>query len=103
MPAKPKCLSQVYLRTRRGPVVMGNILYTPGGRFGPRKQMDFQLVIIHRGCLQLNIEGEVIHVPENYGILLSPGNREHFFFAPDRETRHRWVAVDQRAVASPLR
>lgn len=103
VPAKPKCLSQMYLRTRRGPVVVGDILYAPGGSFGPRTQMDFQFVVIHCGCLRLQLGEDSIHVPENHCILLSPGHREHFFFAPDRATRHSWVAVDQRAIASSMR
>jgi AraC-like DNA-binding protein len=103
MSSKPKRLSQVYLRAKRGPVVVGDVLYTPGGSFGPRTQMDFQLVVIHRGSLQLKLNEIVIDIPENHAILLRPGGREHFFFAPDRETRHSWVAVTPRAVSPFVR
>ena len=103
MPAKSKCLSQVYLRARRGSVVVGDVLYTPGGSFGPRIQMDFQLIVIHRGSLLLNLDNVMIQVPEKHGILLCPGRREHFFFSQDCETRHSWVAVAPRAVALSVR
>jgi AraC-like DNA-binding protein len=103
MSSKPKHLSQVYLRARRGPVVVGDVLYRPGGSFGPRTQMDFQLVVIHRGSLRLKLNEEVIEVPENHAILLKPGKQEHFFFAPERETRHSWVAVAPRAVMPEVR
>jgi len=103
MPAKPKFLSEVYLRSRRGPVVIGDVLYSPGGSFGPRTQMNFQLVVIHRGHLHLKLDKQMIYVPENHGILLSPGHREHFYFSADCETRHSWVAVTTRAVAQSMR
>ena len=103
MPPKSKHLSQVYLRARRGPVVVGDVLYMPGGSFGPRTQMDFQLVVIHRGSLRLNLNDDVIDVPENHAILLSPGAREQFFFASDRETRHSWIALTPRAVTPEVR
>lgn len=103
MPLKPKRLSQTYTRMTRGPVVIGDILYRKGGSFGPRTQHDYQLVVIHSGSLTLNLDGETIDVPENHGILLSPGHREHFFFAADSETRHSWVAIDPSSVAANLR
>lgn len=103
MSPKPQRLSQVYLRVRRGPVVVGDVLYTAAGSFGPRTQSDFQLVVLHRGSLHLKLDGELVEVPENHGILLSPGRREHFFFTQDRDTRHSWVAVAPRAVPRLLR
>jgi AraC family transcriptional regulator of arabinose operon len=91
-------LSQEYLRLRRGPVVVGDVLYKPGGSFGPRTQTDFQLVVIHHGSLRLELDRKIYEVPREHAILLSPGHREHFFFAPECETRHSWVAVAPSAM-----
>lgn len=83
--------------------MVGDVLYAKGGSFGPRRQLDFQLVVIHEGFLSLTLDREVIEVPEGHGILLSPGHLEHFHFAPHRETRHSWVAVDPALLNEKLR
>ena len=103
MTPEPKHLSQLYLRMHRGPVAIGDVLYKKGGSFGPRAQMDFQLVVIHSGWLTLRLDEETIEVPENHGILLSPGHREHFYFARNHNTHHSWVAVAPRALAPEMR
>ena len=87
---------------RRGATVIGDILYAPGGACGPRFQHDYQLVVIHKGCLDLLLDDENIHVPPGYGILLSPGHREHFLFSSHSETRHSWCAIAPRAVPKNL-
>ena len=98
MAEKLKNLSQMNLRLRRGAVVIGDVLYAPGGEVGPRIQHDYQLVVIHRGSLDLRLDDERISVPENHAILLSPRHREHFLFARKHETRHSWCAVDPGVV-----
>lgn len=108
MPSRPRTerlqnIQQENLRMRRGATVIGDILYAPGGACGPRFQHDYQLVVIHRGDLNLVLDDEKIHVPAGYGILLSPGHREHFLFSPDQETHHSWCAVAPKAVPTALR
>lgn len=100
---EPQLLSRTYARMRRGRVVVGDILYLKGGSFGPRRQRDFQLVVIHEGFLTLMLDRDVIEVPERHGILLSPGHIEHFHFARHQETRHSWVAVEPDLVSPNLR
>jgi AraC-like DNA-binding protein len=102
MPAKSIHLSQEYMRSRRGPVSIGDVLYKPSGSYGPRIQTDFQLVVVHRGALRLELDRKLIDVPKEHGILLCPGHREHFFFAPDCETRHSWVAVAPSAMTPAM-
>jgi len=88
---------------RRGATVIGDILYAPGGACGPRIQHDYQLVVVHAGYVDLQLDGESIHVNQGHGILLSPGHREHFIFSPECETYHSWCAIHPRAVPSGLR
>jgi AraC-like DNA-binding protein len=107
MPRKPrverlKNIRQEYLRMKRGATVIGDILYAPGGACGPRYQHDFQLVVIHQGCLDLWVDGKQVHIGPDHGILLSPGHREHFLFSTDRETHHSWCAIAPRAVPRKL-
>jgi AraC-like DNA-binding protein len=97
-----KHLSKTYARNQYGRVVIGDVLYSKGGSVGPRRQMDYQLVIIHSGHLTLTLDNEVIEVPENHAILLSPGHREHFSFARDQETRHSWIALEADAQSEGL-
>ena len=89
----PKYLSITYARMQFGGVAIGDVLYSKGGSFGPRRQVDYQLVVIHSGSLTLTLDEEVLEVQEHHAILLSPGHLEHFYFARDGETRHSWVAV----------
>lgn len=90
---KPKHLSITYARMQFGGVVIGDVLYSKGGSFGPRRQADYQLVVMHSGSLTLKLDDEVLEVQEHHAVLLSPGHLEQFYFARDSETRHSWVAV----------
>jgi AraC-like DNA-binding protein len=103
VPPEAQLLSRTYARMQRGRVVVGDVLYSKGGSFGPRRQLDFQLVVIHEGFLSLTLDRDVIEVPEGHGILLSPGHLEHFHFARHRETRHSWVAVGVDLITANLR
>src|SRR5215469_3247920 len=91
------------LRLKRGATEFGDILYGPGGTCGPRIQRDYQLVVIHQGCLNLLLDEQAIHVTPNQGMLLSPGHREHFLFSSDCQTHHSWCAVEPNAVPKRLR
>lgn len=96
-------IRQENLRIRRGATVIGDILYAPGGACGPRFQHDYQLVVVYKGSLDLRLDDEHIQVAPGYGILLSPGHREHFLFSADCETHHSWCAIAPRAVPQHLR
>lgn len=99
---QPMRLTKTYARIQRGRVVIGDVLYAKGGSFGPRRQLDYQLVVIHTGFLTLTLDSRVIEVQEGHGILLSPGHREHFQFAPNLETRHSWVAIEPSFLSQEL-
>ncbi len=103
MPEILKNISRVNLRMRRGSVVFGEVIYSPGGVCGPRTQHDYQLVILHRGELDLRLDGRRIAFAAPGAILLSPGHREYFIFSRDRETHHSWCSIDAGAVPHKLR
>lgn len=74
-------------------VSAGEIVYPPGGCFGPRMQHYLQLVIVHTGHLTVWINEEPHAVPENTVFLLFPGHKEYFAFAEERETHHSWLHI----------
>lgn len=84
-------------------MVFGEVVYSPGGVCGPRVQHDYQLVILHRGELDLRLDDKRIQIAAPHAILLSPGHREHFMFSRDRETHHSWCSVDAGAIPQKLR
>lgn len=54
-------------RVNRGPVTFGDVVYEPGGIFGPRVQRDFQMVILHSGCMSMWMAGGGVKPGVSYG------------------------------------
>jgi AraC-like DNA-binding protein len=73
-------------------ISVGEVAYPPGGRLGPRRQDDLQLVLVHRGSAAIAIDGAppVAHAAGTVALLL-PGHREEFAFDADQATHHSWV------------
>jgi AraC family transcriptional regulator of arabinose operon len=73
-------------------VSVGEVVYPPGGRLGPRWQRDLQLVLVHGGMATITVdEGDpMTHRPGTVRLLL-PGHRERFAFAAAESTRHSWI------------
>jgi AraC-like DNA-binding protein len=83
-------LSEIDLRPVQ--VSVGEVVYPPGGRLGPRWQHDVQLVLVHAGRAQIAIDGGApTTVRAGEVRLLLPGHREQFAFAEREPTRHSWV------------
>jgi quercetin dioxygenase-like cupin family protein len=38
-------------------VSVGEVVYPPGGRLGPRWQRDVQLVLVHEGTMSVTVDG----------------------------------------------
>ncbi|WP_438448105.1 helix-turn-helix domain-containing protein [Gorillibacterium sp. sgz5001074] len=71
----------------------GTVEYPPGGRFGPRLQPDYQLVSVHKGSMEVYLDGVPRLVPEGHITLLKPGVLEEFRFDRAVRTWHRWIWV----------
>jgi AraC-like DNA-binding protein len=73
-------------------VSVGEVVYPPGGRLGPRWQRDVQLVLVHSGSARIAIDGGPA-IPHGRGVvrLLLPGHREQFAFADEEPTHHSWI------------
>lgn len=104
MPERLKVLSRMNLQTRSESVVFGEVFYPPGGVCGPRVQRTYQLVVIHRGGLELHLDRKtVINVAPGHAILLTPNHREHFLFSRDAETHHSWCSIAPALIPVKMR
>lgn len=74
-------------------VLAGEVVYPPGGVFGPRVQMTLELVMLHEGEMTVWIDDERRYAPAGTVSILFPGHVERFAFAPDRETRHSFMHI----------
>src|SRR5437867_93924 len=73
-------------------VSVGEVVYPPGGRLGPRRPHDVELVLVHDGSARITVDdGPLVTHRAGSVVLLLPGHREHFAFAADVPTRHSWV------------
>ena len=84
-------------------VTAGDVLYPPGGAFGPRVQPFVQLVLLHSGSMTVWIDGTPRHVGSAHVALLLPGHTERFAFAETEETFHSWMHADMPALPAELR
>jgi hypothetical protein len=71
----------------------GVVTYPPRATLGPRQQPDYQIVLIHTGSARVTVNGSAREIPAGHVGLLLPGTTEFFAFAPDRQTRHSWIAA----------
>jgi hypothetical protein len=73
-------------------VSVGEVTYPPGGRLGPRRQYDVQLVLVHDGSMTVAVDGQARAVQRAGSVsLLLPGHSETFEFDRARPTRHSWI------------
>ena len=76
-------------------VSVGEVTYPPGGRLGPRRQHDVQLVLVHEGSMTVRVDEETRATQRGGSVsLLLPGHIETFAFDPARPTRHSWIQAN---------
>jgi len=72
-------------------VSVGEVIYPPGGRLGPRTQINLQLVMLYRGTMTVWVDDVPLYAQAGSVTLLLPIHQEYFEFAADTETEHRWL------------
>jgi AraC-like DNA-binding protein len=81
-------------------ISVGEVTYPPGGRLGPRRQHDLQLVLVHRGSATIAIDDQPPFVVEAGNVaLLLPGHHETFGFD---DVHHSWVQAHVGEVGEPF-
>jgi AraC-like DNA-binding protein len=84
-------------------VSAGEVTYPPGGRLGPRRQQDVQLVLLHTGAMTVWVDGTPRSAGPGSVSLLLPGHEERFAFAAGESTRHSWVQAHVPGLPDALR
>jgi AraC-like DNA-binding protein len=79
---------------QRTPVDIGEIVYPPGGRFGPRWQRSLELIVIYAGstCISVDDRPPLI-VPAGWLALSLPHHNEHYAFDDYVSTHQVWVEM----------
>ena len=72
-------------------ILVGDVLYPPGGTLGPRIQPSLELVLLHAGEMTVWIDDEKRFAPAGSAAVLFPGHEERFAFAADAETHHTYA------------
>jgi len=74
-------------------VSVGEVIYPPGGVFGPRLQRNLQMVMLHSGRMTVWIDGVPRTSLADTVFVLFPGHEERFAFADECETWHSWLHI----------
>ena len=83
-------------------VVVGDVVYEPGGTCGPRVQQDYQLVVLVEGDARVDVERREVKIGAGSVGLFRPGRREFFRLSEQRKTHHTWCAVHPSLVTAEL-
>ena len=83
-------------------VFFGDVVYEPGGHFGPRLQQDYQLFVLLEGGATVEVDGQRREFEAGKMGLFLPGGLEVFTFADDRKSHHTWCAVRPPVVSADL-
>ncbi len=78
---------------RTAQVTFGQIRYQPGGYCGPRRQRDYQLVVLHAGSCRVDVNGTERELAVGELHLFVPGGRERFGFSDTQPSEHSWCSV----------
>ncbi len=71
-------------------VFFGDVVYEPGGTYGPRLQTIYQLFFVTSGHARVEVDGHKYDVGEGQMALFKPGHVEFFQFSKETKTHHRW-------------
>lgn len=71
----------------------GTVVYPPGGGLGPRVQHDIQLVMLHTGSCQIDVDGETHDLPVDHVAVMRPNGVERYRFDRQRDSRHTWISL----------
>jgi YesN/AraC family two-component response regulator len=73
--------------------ITGSVIYSAGGKFGPRLQTGLELVLLYTGELDLYLDKEHHHIPQGNVVFLKPGKMEEFHFSKHEETQHSFIIL----------
>lgn len=71
----------------------GTIVNGPGFLYGPRMQVELQLLAVHSGFIDLSLDEQKMRIVPGQIILILPGRMVHIISDRHEDTWHRWVTV----------
>ena len=83
-------------------VFFGDVVYSTGGRFGPRVQHDYQLLVMVEGQVEITVDGATRKMVAGQMGLLLPGMQEGFYFQDVVKSHHTWCAIRPSLVPAEL-
>jgi AraC-like DNA-binding protein len=95
-------ISRTLRRTDGAGVTFGEVVYQPGGSYGPRLQGDWQLVAVLEGEASVQVGAREFVIHKGEVALLHPGHQEFFRFSAGRRTHHSWCAVSPQLPPAAL-
>lgn len=81
----------------------GVVTYAPGAVLGPRRQRQYQLVLVQAGTVSVLVDDRERAMPPGHVGLLLSDHTEVFSFDRARTTRHSWIAISPAELASDER
>ena len=74
---------------RTSQVSIGEVFYTGKGQIGPRIQDRYELVVLHKGKMQITVDEIEVELRDLEAILLKPGHREVFIYDEKINEHHQ--------------
>ncbi|WP_171643763.1 helix-turn-helix domain-containing protein [Paenibacillus phytorum] len=71
----------------------GTVIYPISGKYGPRLYNEIQLVLLHSGSMEVDIDGNLFKVSMGHVLLILPGQTVSIQFSKLSESWHRWVTI----------
>jgi len=74
--------------------IAGSVVYPPGGTYGPLRYREIQLVLLHSGSMEVEVDGVPYKVFPGQVLLLLPGENVYIAFDKSGQSRHRWITLN---------
>lgn len=94
MPSIEYFLSEIDQSSLPNNVFFGDVIYEAGGTHGPRRQTNYQLLLINSGHARIEIDGRPHNLAQGQMAFLKPRHKEFFRFSERTRTHHRWCHFD---------
>jgi AraC-like DNA-binding protein len=79
-------------------VFFGEVIYEPGGSFGPVNQSVYQIFGVLEGQASVRVNEATVEVNPGQAALFRPGQRVFCRMTQKRKTRHNWCSMDPSMV-----
>lgn len=82
--------------------IAGTVVYPPGGTYGPRYYREIQLILLHSGSMEVDVDGTHYRVRPGQIMLLLPGQTVYIAFDLSCPSWHRWITASPKDYGSDM-